>query len=91
MDGGDTRRGRCGDGTHNETARLGPHLLGLRVRITVECVNHGSHTATVRGPFLWVIDLVNLFRDVTADCDRWVVCEYAALDYVPQAEVGEWE
>lgn len=73
-----------------ESARVPKGMLGLVVRITVECHYHGSHSTTISGPFLWAIDAVTLFRDVCADCDRWVVVEYKALDYAPDIMVGDW-
>lgn len=91
MEQGGTPNGRPSGGTRRETARTPEHLLGLRVRITVECTHHGSHSLTMKGPFLKVIDFVTLFRDVCADNDRWVICEYCALDYVPALDIGEWE
>jgi hypothetical protein len=70
---------------------LHSNLLGLHVRLTVQCPNHGSHTATMTGPFLEVVDAVHLFRQVSASQDRWVISEYRALDYVPECTVSEWE
>ena len=88
---GDTRTGRLPDGTPNETHRTPRSLLGLLVRITVECPRHGCHTAILTGPFLWAMDHVRLFRDVAADYDRWVITEYTALDYVPERSFSDWD
>jgi len=83
MDQGASPLGRPGDGT--------PLMLkGLEVRITVQCVNHGSHTATMRGPFLPVIDAVRLFREAATRRGKWVISEYRALDEVPECVVSEW-
>jgi hypothetical protein len=72
--------------------RLTPeHLMGLKVRMTVSCVSHGSHTAEMSGPFLDVIDAVQLFRSVATERGRWVLCEYQALDWVPEQSVSEWD
>lgn len=90
MGPGSTRPGHRSGGTPNETARLQRNLLGLRVRVTVECLHHGSHSAVITGPFLAVIDSITLFREVSADHDRWVICEYEALDYVPPYAVSDW-
>jgi hypothetical protein len=90
MEQGDTRHGRSEDGTANGAHRLPENLLGLRVRITVECANHGSHTCVMVGPFMRVIDLITLFREVSSDHDRWVVCEYAALDHQPPMSISDW-
>lgn len=85
-----TRHGQRWDGTANGAHRLPETLKGLRVRITVECTSHGSHSCVMVGPFLWVIDTITLFREVSADHDRWVVCEYAALDHVPVVNISDW-
>ncbi len=86
----DTRPGRNLAGTRGEPNRLPANLLGLRVRVTVECHHHGSHCAVVTGSFIAVIDSIRLFRDVCSDHDRWCICEYSALDYVPPYGVSEW-
>jgi hypothetical protein len=90
MDQGDTRPGRNLAGTRGEPNRLPSNLLGLRVRITVECMAHGSHSAILTAPFLKAIESVRLMRDVCDAKDRWCVCEYTALDYVPEMEVTDW-
>lgn len=90
MDRGDTPHGPRWDGTPGSAARLPEGMRGLRVRVTVECAFHGSHSAVMTGPFLWVIDSITLFRDICAEHDRWCVCEYEALDHVPAVSVSEW-
>ncbi len=90
MELGGTPRGRWTDGIRAESARLPKDMLGLRVRLTVECHNHGSHSAVMVAPFLAAIDAVTLFRDFCYDHDRWVVVEYEALDYVPEWSVSDW-
>lgn len=90
MERGDTRNGHRPAGTPNETHRLPRTLLGLQARLTVQCPNHGCHTAVVTGPFLWVIDQVQLVRCVCTDRDRWIITEYTPLDYVPERSVSDW-
>jgi hypothetical protein len=70
---------------------LPSHLKGLHVRLTVECHSHGSHSATMTGPFLQVVDAVQLFRQAATERGRWVLCEYSALDYEPACTVSEWD
>jgi hypothetical protein len=71
--------------------RLPAHLRGVRVHLTVQCQDHGSHSATMTGPFLQVIDAVSIFREAATERGRWVIAEYEALDYVPECTVSEWE
>ncbi len=90
MEQGGTRRGRNWDGIRTESARLPKGMLGLRVRVTVECAHHGSHSAVLVAPFLWAIDAVTTFRDICSERERWCVCEYEALDYVPDISISDW-
>jgi len=90
MERDDTRHGRNEDGMRVAHEVMPETLRGLHVRLTVQCMAHGSHTATMTGPFLQVIDAVRLFREVCVARDRWVISEYQALDYAPECTVSEW-
>jgi len=87
----DTLLGQSEDGMDELAEEVVGHLLGLRVHLTVHCSNHGSHEATMIGPFMRVIEAVRIFREAATERGHWVISEYTPLDYVPVCMVSEWE
>lgn len=91
MERDDTRRGQSGDGMKHIQDLGFRELRSLRATVTVQCPDHGSHSNTLQGPWRWVLDLMGLFREISAEQGRWVVTEYQPTDEVLEKWVGEWD
>jgi hypothetical protein len=90
MERDDTRHGRSGDTTRGAPWEPYKTLRSVIVTVTVQCVNHGSHTAKMQGPYLRVLDAVALFREVATAQGRWVITEYTPSEEELPQQVSEW-
>jgi len=91
MGADDTRHGLHRDGTPVtpwETYRM---LRSLRAEVTIQCKEHGSHSAVATGPYLEVLDAVCLLREICTEQDRWMIVRYVPSEEAWPMAVSEWE
>jgi len=91
MDLGDTRRGRSDHATRTGLPLGWKELVSLTCEVTVSCVQHRMHTATVTGPWEDVLNAVGLFREVATRRGHWVICRYEPSEETLPSVVSEWE
>lgn len=65
-------------------------LVSLVVEVTVGCKAHGSHTATMQGPWEKVLTAIDLLRQVCDAQDRWMITEYRPSEEELPMLVSEW-